>query len=114
KIQFSNKVSNIVRGARFDSMVRNFFEMFLRAQRALEFSHSQDPSRTSTIYFCCDARTWAGWGKPMRRREFITLFGGDPPGHGAHAAAGRAGDRLPRPEITRGTDGPSARISAGP
>src|SRR5215831_21176673 len=45
KIQFSNKVSNIVRGARFDSMVRNFFEMFLRARRALEFSHSQDPNR---------------------------------------------------------------------
>src|SRR5262249_50063913 len=73
----------------------------------------RDPSRTSTIYFCCDARTWAGWGKPMRRREFITLFGGDPRGHGARAAAGRAGDRLPRPEITRGLDGPSARVSAG-
>jgi hypothetical protein len=36
-----------VRAARFDSMVRNFFEMFLRARRALEFSHSQDPKRTS-------------------------------------------------------------------
>src|SRR5262245_42341485 len=24
-------------------MVRNFFEMFLRARRSLEFSHSQDP-----------------------------------------------------------------------
>src|SRR5262249_5892802 len=46
KIQFSDKVSNIVRAARFDSMVRNFFEMFLRARRALEFSHSQDPRRT--------------------------------------------------------------------
>jgi hypothetical protein len=45
KQTFSNKVSNIVRTARFDSMVRNFFEMFLRARRALEFSHSQDPSR---------------------------------------------------------------------
>src|SRR5262245_51004184 len=22
--------------------------------------------------------TWAGWGKPMRWREFITLFGGAP------------------------------------
>jgi hypothetical protein len=29
-------------------MVRNFFEMFLRARRALEFSHSQDPFRTFT------------------------------------------------------------------
>src|SRR5262245_27822702 len=27
-------------------MVRNFFEMFLRARQALEFSHSQDPQRT--------------------------------------------------------------------
>jgi len=27
-------------------MVRNFFEMFLRARRALEFSHSQDPTAT--------------------------------------------------------------------
>jgi hypothetical protein len=27
-------------------MVRNFFEMFLRARRALEFSHSQDPKPT--------------------------------------------------------------------
>jgi len=27
-------------------MVRNFFEMFLRARRALEFSHSQDPELT--------------------------------------------------------------------
>jgi hypothetical protein len=31
----------MVRAARFDFMVRNFFEMFLRARRALEFSHSQ-------------------------------------------------------------------------
>jgi hypothetical protein len=46
-MQFSDKVSNIVRAARFDSMVRNFFEMFLRARRALEFSHSQDPERSS-------------------------------------------------------------------
>ena len=46
KIQFSDKVSNIVLAARFDSMVRNFFEMFLRARRALEFSHSQDPQET--------------------------------------------------------------------
>ena len=38
----------MVCGARFDSMVRNFFEMFLRARRALEFSHSQDPTRTLT------------------------------------------------------------------
>jgi hypothetical protein len=36
-----------MRAARFDSMVRNFFEMLLRARRALEFSHSQDPERTS-------------------------------------------------------------------
>ena len=35
-----------MRAARFDSMVRNFFEMFLRARRALEFSHSQDPTAT--------------------------------------------------------------------
>jgi len=35
-----------VRAARFDSMARNFFEMFLRARRALEFSHSQAPERT--------------------------------------------------------------------
>jgi hypothetical protein len=45
------RVSNIVRAARFDSMVRNFFEMFLRARRALEFSHSQDPYRTPTDLF---------------------------------------------------------------
>jgi hypothetical protein len=46
--------SNIVRAARFDSMVRNFFEMFLRARRALEFSHSQDPERNSLgVYKCC-------------------------------------------------------------
>jgi hypothetical protein len=29
----------MARAARFDSMVRNFFEMFLRARRTLEFSH---------------------------------------------------------------------------
>ena len=28
-------------------MMRNFFDMFLRAQRALEYSHSQDPEQTS-------------------------------------------------------------------
>jgi DNA repair protein RadC len=28
-------------------MVYNFFEIFLRAQRSPEFSHSQDPKRTS-------------------------------------------------------------------
>jgi hypothetical protein len=27
-------------------MMRNFFEMFLRARRAPEFSHSQDPKPT--------------------------------------------------------------------
>jgi hypothetical protein len=47
KIQFSNKVSNIARAARFDSMMRYFFEMFLHARRALEFSHSQDAQRHS-------------------------------------------------------------------
>jgi len=31
--------------------MRNFFDMFLRARRALEFSHSQDPSATSARYF---------------------------------------------------------------
>jgi hypothetical protein len=44
-----------VRAARFDSMVRNFFEMFLRARRALEFSHSQDPKRTSALSKSCNA-----------------------------------------------------------
>jgi hypothetical protein len=47
---------DIVRAARFDSMVRDFFEMFLPARRALEFSHSQDPKRT------------LGW---IRRTKFI-------------------------------------------
>jgi hypothetical protein len=42
-MQFSNRVSHIARAARFDSMVRNFFEMFLPARCAPEFSHSQDP-----------------------------------------------------------------------
>jgi hypothetical protein len=27
--------------------MRNFFEVFLRARRALEFSHGQDPNRTN-------------------------------------------------------------------
>jgi hypothetical protein len=31
-------------------MVRNFFEMFLRARRALEFSHSQDQKLTVYLY----------------------------------------------------------------
>jgi hypothetical protein len=35
-----------MRAARFDSMVRNIFEMFLRARRALEFSHSQGREQT--------------------------------------------------------------------
>jgi|SRR5436309_769437 hypothetical protein len=39
EIQFSHKESNIVRAARFDSIVHNFFEMFLRARRALEQTH---------------------------------------------------------------------------
>ena len=37
-----------MRAASFDSMMRNFFDMFLRAQRALEYSHSQDPKPTYT------------------------------------------------------------------
>lgn len=44
-----------MRAARFDSMVRNFFEMFLRARRALEFSHSQDPLLPSAIQSSCVA-----------------------------------------------------------
>ena len=35
-----------MRAARFDSTVRSFLEMFLRARRALKFSHSQDPKET--------------------------------------------------------------------
>jgi len=35
----------MVCGARFDSMIRNFFEMLLRPRRGLEFSHSRDPYR---------------------------------------------------------------------
>src|SRR5262249_51732355 len=68
----------------FDSMMRNFFEMFLRARRALEFSHSQDPKRTKAglksrtatdppvvLSFSVEARRhWA-----VKRRELITLLG---------------------------------------
>ena len=38
-------------------MLRNFFEMFLRARRALEFSHSQDPTETlvaQDVWQCAD------------------------------------------------------------
>ena len=55
-------------------MVRNFFEMFLRARRALEFSHSQDPKRPShTQAFTAPAcrgrfNSWRG----NRFRRFIS------------------------------------------
>jgi len=77
-----------VRAARFDSMVRNFFEMFLRARRALEFSHSQDPYLPFDDQFCCDATTAFSRNtvvmcdpptlgrERMKRREFIALLGG--------------------------------------
>jgi hypothetical protein len=41
-------VKGIERRARsiFDSMMRNFVEMFLRVRQALEFSHGQDPNPT--------------------------------------------------------------------
>jgi len=69
-------------------MVRNFFEMFLRARRALEFSHSQDPYLPFDDQFCCDATTAFSRNtvvmcdpptlgrERMKRREFIALLGG--------------------------------------
>jgi hypothetical protein len=36
-------------------MVRNLFELFLRARRALEFSHSQDPQPTCKLEYFCSA-----------------------------------------------------------
>src|SRR5258708_36526862 len=84
------------------SMVRNFFEMFLRARRALEFSHSQDPSLPFDDQLCCDAQQrfhvasvvmcglQSEEGSPMKRREFITLIGGA-------GGAGRVGGRRQPP-----------------
>ena len=60
-----------MRGARFDFMVRNFFEMFLRARRALEFSHSQDPQRSIGTQFAVlhnEAADVVGYG-PLRSKE---------------------------------------------
>ena len=47
KIQFSDTALICLCAVRFDSPTRNPFEIFLRAQRALEFLHSQDPKQTS-------------------------------------------------------------------
>jgi len=49
----------------------------------------------------------------LKRREFITLLGGAAAGmaaRGARAAAGYAGDRIPRQQIVRWHDKPSCFI----
>jgi len=69
-------------------MLRNFFEMFLRARRALEFSHSQDPNPTwgelksrsavGLLHYrvCYPFCRKHGRHRVVKRREFITLLGG--------------------------------------
>src|SRR5215204_1632363 len=68
-------------------MMRSFSEMFLRARRALEFSHGQDPLLLFDNGFCCNAqsvvtncvvmcsRSARRREPPMRRRDLITLIG---------------------------------------
>jgi hypothetical protein len=46
KMQFSHTASICLRAVCFGSPTRNRFEIFLRARRALEFLHSQDPLQT--------------------------------------------------------------------
>jgi hypothetical protein len=70
-------------------MMRNFSEMFLRARRALEFSHGQDPERNSDHANKCVSKVI----QPPRRRDITTDKCGD---HGtAMSNPGTATDFYP-------------------
>ena len=49
---------------RFDSRMRNFFEIILLARRAPTFSHGQDPKRTLRAFGCGRARRYRAQQRP--------------------------------------------------
>src|SRR6266496_3197925 len=50
-MQFSNMTFNVTSAALSVLLTRNFSKIFLRARRALEFSHGLDPNRTCNRSF---------------------------------------------------------------
>src|SRR6267154_1149053 len=91
-------------------MTRNFSKMFLRARRALEFLHAQDPERTSPSILCAVANRLGPLSKhslepirccllrpgaDMRRREFIGFLGATAVGSPLGARA-QQGERVRR------------------
>jgi hypothetical protein len=88
--------------------------------RRRDRDHLVPPRRTDAAVWraevCYPFGREHGWHRAVRRREFITLLGGavGVAARGARAAAGDAGNRVPRQRVGCSIRRPRSRFPSGP